>query len=345
MKKRVHGGDLAEAMDLYPTAPVPWIDLSTGINPNPWPWTEKVPMAELEAAAARLPGGQDMEFCRTACAQYLGVEDDHVTLTPGSQAAIEMLPLCVDAGRDVYIPGPTYSEHGLAWHKNGHRVHHIPYDWDIMTFLPEGSVLVLTHPNNPDGRKFDPEKLYLLCLAHIERGGTVIIDEAFADIEPGLSLLNFPLREGLVVLRSAGKFSGLAGLRLGAVVATGSLKENITAKCPLWEISTLTLRVFGHFYRDHEWIAGTREALAGEMDRLAALLSTSGFRVVGSTLLYCLVEAEDAAARAEHLLREGIYVRTFPENSRHLRFGLPGSEAAWKRLEQQLKRKADDCAG
>ncbi|MFC7049982.1 threonine-phosphate decarboxylase [Emcibacter nanhaiensis] len=337
MNHRVHGGDLQQVQKHYPDAPQPWIDLSTGINPHSWPWREKISSAELEQAVRRLPGQADMVFCRDACADYLGVGAEKIILTPGSQAAIELLPRCFETNRKVIVPGPTYSEHLRSWSAAGFQVETKPYDWDGLTGLPGGSILVLTHPNNPDGQTFDTEKLYQLSMRHIERGGMVIVDEAFADIDPALSLLTFPLSDGLVVLRSAGKFSGLAGLRLGTVVTSGTVSQRLNNLCQLWEISTLTLRVFGHFYRDLSWISAMREQLAGEMRRLQELLEKYGYSITGSTSLYCLTEAEDAAGKAGKLAQAGIYVRTFPDHPSWLRFGVPGSEEAWNRLAQQLR--------
>ena len=337
MSRRFHGGDLLQVQNLYPDAPQPWIDISTGINPHSWPWQEKISATELEEAARRLPGQADIAFCRDACADYFGIGSEDIILTPGSQAAIELLPRCYESGRKVVIPGPTYSEHMRSWSAAGFQVDTLPYDWDSLSGLPDRSILVLTHPNNPDGQAFDPEKLCQLTVRHIANGGSVIVDEAFADIAPALSLLNFPLPEGVVILRSAGKFSGLAGLRLGAVVAGGEVATKLKNFRPLWDISTLTLRIFGHFYRDRAWIDAMRGQLANEMRKMEELLEKSGFNIVGSTPLYCLVEAEDAVKEAADLARAGIYVRTFPEHENLLRFGLSGSEEHWQRLAQQLR--------
>ncbi|WP_138379422.1 threonine-phosphate decarboxylase [Luteithermobacter gelatinilyticus] len=345
MIRHHHGGDLTHIKTLYPAAPRPWIDLSTGISPYPYPWLEKLDPAWIRQAAGRLPSEKDIEHCKNAYAAYLSprLSPDQLVLAPGSQYLIETLPGLFPKN-EVFIATPTYSEHARCWRRAGHRVVNIPYgvnaihDTTLLENLPPGKVLILTHPNNPDGRCIDPPTLYNLVRDYSQRGGTVIIDEAFADTTPAVSLLHYNILDNVVVLRSAGKFSGLAGLRLGAAVCTQYLARKLKTHQGMWTISTLSLLVFTRLFEDAIWIDENRRRLKWNMTRLRKLLEKYGFAVRGGTSLFCLTEGRDMCAKADILAQAGIYVRRFTERDHWLRFGLPPNDSAWHRLENTLER-------
>ncbi|WP_186416939.1 threonine-phosphate decarboxylase CobD [Bosea sp. CS1GBMeth4] len=320
-----HGGDLATARALFPQAPEPWIDLSTGINPIPYPLPE-LPLSLWQ----RLPGRAEEAALLAAARQaYRIPPQSGLVAAPGTQILIELLPRLVPQAR-VAVLGPTYGEHAPAWRKAGAEVREIA---DLAEAC-DASVVVLVNPNNPDGRVVPLERLIGLAGALAKRGGLLVVDEAFADFAPQASLLP-ALPEGALVLRSFGKAYGLAGLRLGFAVGEPRLTAALQAMLGPWAVAGPALHIGALALADAQWLSSAGAARAADSVRLDALLAPHG-RILGGTALYRLLETPRASALFERLGRAGIYVRRFRHDPSRLRFGLPGGEAAWLRLAQAL---------
>ena len=327
MGLQVHGGRVDLAASLYPSAPKPWIDLSTGINPVPWP-VGPIPLARYH----RLPLASEIAEMAEAAATAYGLPANAEMLpVPGSEMAIRLLPRMIGPGR-VGILAPTYGSHALAWREAGADVHELaglpdPDQDDCKT-------LIVVNPNNPDGRVIARAELATFALKWTASGRRLIVDEAFADVRPELSMLALPeLPVGTMVLRSLGKFFGLAGLRVGFVVVS---EPDATAWRQLlgdWPVSGPACEIATAALRDTNWIAATRTRLAADRKRLDGLLGDAGLRLLGGADLFRLFEAPDARDLLDHFARAGILVRGFAGTSRHYRFGLPADEAAWRRLE------------
>lgn len=317
-----HGGRLAAARTRFPDAPAPWLDLSTGITPRPYP----VPSAALEHWG-RLPDPADLRQLEAVAATAFGVEDPaRVVAVPGSEAAIRLLPHIVERGR-VALPFPTYSSHAAAWRGAGCEIAIDPATADIR---------VVVNPNNPDGASLSAKAVLALNLEQ------VIVDEAFVECDPSLSVAAFagaPGHEGLIVLRSFGKFYGLAGLRLGFVIARPALAERLRQILGDWPLATPALAAGLAAYPDTAWAYASRAGLALDAARLDALLATRGLTMVGGTLLFRLARIDGGAAMFEHLARGGILVRPFDHDPDLLRFGLPGDETDWNRLARRLETR------
>jgi cobalamin biosynthesis protein CobC len=324
---RIHGGRVDLAASLYPSAPKPWIDLSTGINPVPWP-VGSIPLARYQ----RLPFASEIAAMTDAAAAAYGLPANAEILpVPGSEMAIRLLPRMIGAGR-VGILAPTYGSHAQAWREAGADVHEL-------TGLPDPDreackTLIVVNPNNPDGRVIARGDLAAFALKWRASGRRLIVDEAFADVRPELSMLSMPeLPAGAIVLRSLGKFFGLAGLRVGFVVAS---EPDATAWRQLlgdWPVSGPACEIATAALCDTSWIAATRSRLAADRQRLDGLLGNAGLRLLGGTDLFGLFEASGAIDLLDHFARAGILIRGFAGASGHYRFGLPADEAAWQRLE------------
>lgn len=319
-----HGGDLAAARRLFPGAPEPFIDLSTGINPVPWP----VPDLPGEVIA-RLPGQDALDRLASTAAHLYGAPDAScVVAAPGTQILLPLVAALGKAGRAAVL-GPTYAEHARAAALAGHAVVEVEHPDD----LAGTDLAVAVNPNNPDGRIIP--RTALLTLAG--RTGLLVVDEAFMDVGPAdASLAGDVARGGIVVLRSFGKFFGLAGLRLGFAVAASDLAAALRARLGPWAVSGPALAIGAAALADGGWIADTRARLAADAGRLDGLLAAAGLQVTGGTALFSLVVTPGAASLYEHLGRQGILVRRFAERPDRLRFGLPGDEAAWRRLAAAL---------
>ncbi|GJD60967.1 threonine-phosphate decarboxylase CobD [Methylobacterium frigidaeris] len=318
-----HGGDLGEARRLFPQAPEPWIDLSTGINPIPYPWPA------LEASAfTRLPARADLAALEAAAAQAYGARPDHVVAAPGTQALIDLIPRLRPPGR-VAVVGPTYAEHAASWARAGHAVAAVA---DLTT---EADVVVVVNPNNPDGRVAPACDLASAAAGLAAGGGWLVVDEAFADLEPVASLCGAP-PPGCLVLRSFGKTYGLAGLRLGFAVAAEPLISALRRGIGPWAVSGPAIVIGRRALADEAWRREAAAARSRDAARLDALLAAAGGRIVGGTTLFRTADFSDAQGLFGHLGRAGIFVRRFEAAPARLRFGLPPDEAAWTRLAAAL---------
>jgi cobalamin biosynthetic protein CobC len=329
-----HGGALDAARRLFPDAAKPFVDLSTGINPNPYPMP-RVP-AKL---FARLPDASALAALTAAAASAYGAPSPaHVVAAPGTQI---LLPLAAGLARPgrAAIVSPTYSEHARAAALAGHAVSEVR----DLGAVADAGLVILTNPNNPDGRLFAKDDLIALAKELRPRGGVLLVDEAFMDIgPPGTSLAGEVSRGNIVVLRSFGKFFGLAGLRLGFALAAPAIAARIAALLGPWAVSAPALKAGAEALADRAWIGKTRLSLAQAATRLDAILASSGLDIVGGTPLFRLVRAPAASELFHHLGRAGILVRVFAEQPAWLRFGLPGRAPEWRRLEIAMAAWSDN---
>ena len=316
-----HGGGLIAARARFPTAPEPWIDLSTGINPLPYSVAALPP-----ETYHRLPEPEEVRRLEAAAARAYGVVDPRMVVgAPGTQILISLLPHLLRPGR-VAIVGPTYSEHAAAWTAAGNAVSVVA----DLAALDGAPAAVLCNPNNPDGRRSPGAELAALA----RRVGVLIVDEAFADLEePGLSLAP-TLPSNAIALRSFGKTYGLAGLRLGFAVATPPMARSIRNALGPWAVSGPAIAFGTAALADDAWRDATRARLQADVAQLDALLTRSGLRVAGGTLLFRLAQHAGAAAAFDRLGRSGILVRRFDAQPSWLRFGIPGG--GWDRLAAAL---------
>jgi cobalamin biosynthetic protein CobC len=324
----LHGGDLAAARQSFPDAPEPLIDLSTGINPHSYPLpqlpSELFARLPEPAALARLVG--------VAARAYGARSPDHVVAAPGTQILLPLAAGLVPPGRAAVL-GPTYAEHRRVAALAGHRAQEVT---DIGA-LDHADLAVVVNPNNPDGRIVGRDGLLVLADRLRSRGGLLVVDEAFADVAPaGTSLGGDAARGNIVVLRSFGKFFGLAGLRLGFAIAAPDLAARLTATLGPWAVSGPAIAIGEVALVNHTWANATRAMLAREAQRLDEILLDAGLAIVGGTSLFRLARHEAASELFQKLGRAGVCVRRFPAQPTWLRFGLPGSELAWQRLRAAL---------
>ena len=330
----IHGGDLDRAAARYGVPAADWIDLSTGINPTPYP----LPAVSSEAWT-RLPLASDLMALKAAAAAAYGANSpDLIACASGTQALIQLLPRMLGAAR-VAILGPTYSEHDVAWRAVGAATEEVA---DLPS--PDRTVVVV-NPNNPDGRAMDPARLADWAAEAAPAGHWLVVDEAFADVRPDVSLIARMPLANVVILRSFGKFFGLAGMRLGFAVTGSDLVRRFEAEQGPWAVSGPALAVGTQALSDHAWATDERSRLSARMARLHGLLSGAGLRVLGGTDLFVLTENDAAGALYEQLAGEGILVRRFAGNARWLRFGLPGPDDHWGRLEAALSAFSGGARG
>lgn len=325
-----HGGNLAQAAEKYGIALENWLDLSTGINPIGYP----VPAIPAQIWQ-RLP--MDDDGLLAAARAYYGCQN--ILPTAGSQAALQALPAlrkpCV-----VAVLDPMYKEHAHAWRNHGHDVRAFNSLQDSATFN-HADVILLCNPNNPSAAKFDPADLLDLHTKLQKRGGWLIVDEAFIDCTPQQSVAQWTDLDGLFVLRSLGKFFGLAGLRVGFLLAQQVQLDRVQQMIGPWSISGASRYVTKLALADIDWQQATRHRLETDSQRLATLLQTYGLKPDNGTTLFQLVHTPHFEKLHQHLAEHGVWVRVFKELSA-LRFGLP-PEHGWAKLEAALKNCNFKC--
>lgn len=323
-----HGGDLAWAAARYRRDIADWLDLSTGINPTPY----ALPLIPQQAWNSLPSRDREQEVLTAARAYYRVPSEVSILALPGTQSAIQLLPRILPTS-NVDILTPTYSEHAICWSRAGHRVREIErlHEIDLST-----RIVVLVHPNNPDGRTYPLPELIALAATLHQRGGWLIVDEAFADTDPDISLAPVMDEAGPIVLKSFGKFFGLAGLRLGFLAGPDRITQIISAELGPWAVSGIALEVGAVALGDAFWIAATRARLRQSARRLTVLLTENDLPVIGGTDLFCLVETRNAPTVFHRLCEAGILCRIFSGRDTVLRFGLPGTETDWSRLAAAL---------
>ena len=308
---RDHGGGVDAAARRYGGARSDWLDLSTGISPDSYSFDE-IPKTLWQA----LPDAAATQNLLEAARQFWRIPDDHAILAaPGASSLIAQIPRLAQAGH-VAIPRPTYNEHAAAFEAQG---------WQInKAAVPDARVLV--HPNNPDGRLWTPADL---------DAPLTIVDESFADCIPDQSLVGARPPQGTIVLKSFGKFWGLAGLRLGFAIGDPALLDALAEMLGPWPVSGPALAVGAAALDDNAWAETHRARLAEGAKRLDDMMTRHGATLIGGTLLFRLYDVGEAADWQDRLARAKIWSRVFPYNSRWLRLGLP-PKSEWDRLEAAL---------
>ncbi|EKE44295.1 cobalamin biosynthetic protein CobC [Oceaniovalibus guishaninsula JLT2003] len=307
---RDHGGGIDAATARWGGARADWLDLSTGINPIPYP----LPPLPPECWTALPDRAAQAALIEAARRFWTVPEGAGILAAPGASALIARIPLTA-AGKRVTIPGPTYNEHAASFRAAG---------WQVAeSGLSDAAVIV--HPNNPDGRFHErPPDAPL-----------TVIDESFCDIAPDRSHVAQATRPGVLVLKSFGKFWGLAGLRLGFAIGDPALLDRLADALGPWAVSGAALHVGTLALGDRQWAEDTRRRLADDARRLDALVVAAGAQVAGGTPLFRLYRTEDAADWKDRLARHQILGRTFPYSRTWLRLGLPSPEG-FDRLARAL---------
>lgn len=327
----VHGGGITEAATVFGGRPEDWLDLSTGINPNP------VALPDIPNNAwHRLPDRHLVDGARNAAARYYRSGDILPLPVPGTQSVIQLLPRLVAQGRRIAVFGPTYGEYARVFAAAGFSVDEISAP-DQLT--PDHGLAIVVNPNNPTGRAYLPDDIIAMAKRMNSIGGLLLVDEAFGDTQPDLSVAPLAANhDNLVVFRSFGKFFGLAGLRLGFVVAAEPVLSAFQEWLGPWSVSgpalvTATALMGG----DTQAVqSGISERRAG----LDVVLRQAGLKVIGGAALFALVEHERASDLYHHLCRAHILTRKFSYAPLWLRIGLAPDAAGDTRLAGAL-RNAD----
>jgi cobalamin biosynthetic protein CobC len=311
-RKRDHGGGIDAAVARFGGTRDGWLDLSTGINPVPYP----VGTISADAWAA-LPDRDAQDGLEAAARTFWNIPDDVAVLAaPGASALIARIPALAPTGR-AKIAGVTYNEHAAAFRAEG---------WDVAEDHAAPDAIVRVHPNNPDGSFADEADL---------NAPLTVIDESFCDVTPDHSLIHLAQRPNTLVLKSFGKFWGLAGLRIGFAVGDPALIARLSDMMGPWAVSGPALQVGTRALRDLEWAEQTRTRLTQDTARMDALMQAEGAELVGGTTLFRLYDVGDAKAWQDKMAKSHVWTRIFPYSDRWIRLGLP-APSRWDQFEASL---------
>ncbi|WP_426416462.1 threonine-phosphate decarboxylase CobD [Aestuariirhabdus sp. LZHN29] len=325
-----HGGDLQRASDEYGIPRGDWIDLSTGINPNGWPVPE-IPACVWQ----RLPESPESLF--NSAAEYYGCGRDQLLPVAGSQAVIQMLPTLIDAPR-VAVPDMGYAEHRLAWQRAGAQLIEYPANSPpqaLAEIARQVDLMLVINPNNPSGDRYPPDVLREVAAQLTSRQGWLLVDEAFMDLTPEQSLAEDTARYNLVLLRSLGKFFGLAGVRAGFVLGPATLLGSVARALGPWSVSAPALYLAERALADCHWQLHERKRLVASGKRLYELLANSELGGLAGGGLFVTLFTPAAPHYHHRLAQQGIWTRLL-DNRVGVRFGLPANESQWQRLQTSV---------
>ena len=320
----VHGGRLDLARAAFPGTP-DWIDLSTGLAP----W--RYPAAIDVNALARLPDPSALSALEAAAAHAFGAAPERVVAVPGSDIALRLLGVLLPGRAAAVRPG--YSGHVAMW--GDRAVAQVPAD-ALEQAAETAQAIALARPGNPDGRGVDRARILAVADRLAARGGQLIVDEAFVDATSDLSLAG-STRPGLILLRLFGKFFGLAGVRLGFVIAPPDVVAALRRLLGDWPVSGTAIAVGRAAYADAAWQAAQRARIAEAAAWLDARLAEAGLATAGGTARFRLIETPARDRLFAHLAARGILTRPFSDDPARLRLGLPGDAGARARLATALE--------
>jgi cobalamin biosynthesis protein CobC len=323
-----HGGALDEAVSKYGGTRDSWLDFSTGINPSsieipdfsPQLW-QKLPDTNLEQATIE------------AARRFYNVPiNAGIVAASGSQAFIQLYPYLIQS-KNAVVLGPTYEEHAHVLGLSGKNVR---YENTFKAIEFNDKIVVVVNPNNPDGRVISVDALLFMASTLSQRGGILVVDEAFCDCDPAASVAPFAGMEGLLVLKSFGKFFGVPGARLGFAIGAPSVIDFLTAMIGPWAVSSPALALACHAFNNSEAIDLIRVQLKNQRTVTENILTKSGLHLVGGTDLFILVRHFQASFIHKKLCEHHILVRNFSYQADWLRFGLPKSLLEAERLSESL---------
>ena len=319
-----HGGDLDRAVMEFGGKKSEWIDLSTGINPNFYP-VDSIENIDIHT----LPSKDDIKNLKDVAKKFYHT-NGFLNVLSGAQAAINLLPYLFPSG-DVSIIEPTYNEYKQTFLNTNWKVN-IVHNLKKM----EGSTIaIICNPNNPDGKIFYQDDLIKLS----KKVDLLVIDESFMDLYPSLSMSNIINKntKNIIILKSFGKFFGLAGVRLGFIISGKDISEKIENLIGPWQVSNPAIIAGIQALKDDVWIKNNIQKLKKYAYKLDILANQLNWRLVGGTYLYRLYETDSSIETQKKLAQKKIWSRIFSYSNNWIRLGIP-SEKKFLEVSSKLSK-------
>ena len=318
-----HGGDIDNAIQKYGGNKDSWIDLSTGINPHHYPY-KLINISELK----NLPCENDINKLNKVAKKYFKTFAC-VTAVSGAQAGINILPFLFP-NKTVSILSPTYNEYQNVFSKSLTKINNV----EKLIQLKNSQVAIICNPNNPDGKLYCNEDLLEIS----KNVGYLIIDESYMDQYPGKSLSQkLDDQTNIIIIRSFGKFFGLAGIRLGFLISNKEINKKIEFLIGKWPISNIAINIANKALIDDVWIMNTISFLEEGSNFLDCLASKVSWKIVGGTNLYRLYETPNADHTQNKLANLKIWSRRFEYSKKWIRLGIPRKKD-FKKVSEIFKK-------
>ncbi|MBI2166893.1 MAG: threonine-phosphate decarboxylase [Candidatus Omnitrophica bacterium] len=339
-----HGGELRNFSEHFGIPESEILDFSSNINPLGPPESVKALFEESAGELQVYPDSEALEF-RREVARHFPLWPENVIAGNGSAELLDLAVRFLRPKRALVVE-PSFLEYRRLLKREGAEIRSLFLkDREDFNFsLPElvnalrgNDLLILGHPNNPTGTHLAKEALPALLAEAKRRNVFVVLDEAFADWVPEVSLAREVRDDSyFFVVRSLTKFFTLPGIRIAYGLGSRKLIEKLTAHQTIWSVNRLAQKLGTAALRDEEFTAGSRRWLQEErnwlVSRLAAL---PGFKVFASTTNFLLVRhapRPDREPLFEGMGRQKIYVRDLSE--------LPGLGPTYFRVS--VKRREDN---
>jgi histidinol-phosphate aminotransferase len=286
----------------------------------------------FDGPLSEYPPADYRRLVETAARVY-GVGTDELLVGAGADEILDLIgKVFIPANGAAVIPTPTYAMYRVVTEQRGARAVLVPrrgpeHDWAIdegavRAAAADADLVWLCSPNNPTALA-EPDGTIARLLDAISADATVAgrppaivaLDEAYAEFVDR-SLLELRLAHpNLVVIRTASKAYGLAGMRVGFAIARPETIARIAPFRPPGSVSIVSVTVVTEALADPAGMRANVARVDAERDRLAAALRDAGWGVGPSVTNFLLVDlgtAERAAAIATGMLQRGLVPRTFP---------------------------------
>lgn len=320
-----HGGNLLQAIEEFGGKQGEWLDLSTGISP----FTIKF-AAFSEDVWRRLPDPKYVEQLEGRAKVFYQTNFECLAV-PGSQFAIQHLSKILDG--NVGIVEPTYGEYAASFIRSERR--YIPLAG--IDDIGDVTSVILANPNNPDGRVYTSKDLLELAARLSKCGGYLVVDEAFMAIDDHNSLLSASdVASNIIILRSIGKFYGLAGIRLGFVFSSTEVRQKLAGYLGPWAVSGPALAIADYIFIHPDITVELKEKTSVRHQQMAEMLGQLRLTIAGKNELFFLLQHPSVMDLHVHLKKQRILTRIFDYNSSWMRIGLTANDGEDKRLSDTL---------
>ena len=321
-----HGGNLDKAISFYGGKESEWIDLSTGINPNSYP-IPKLSISDWRS----LPTKTEIKDLESIIKSKQKISSE-IIMVPGAQMAINFLPFLLKGeGTEVRILTPTYNEYNYCFTNTGFKVN----SCQKFNQLFNSDIAIIVNPNNPDGKIYEINELFELS----KSVKILIVDESFIDSVECDSIVN-QLNEdvsNIIVIRSFGKFFGLAGLRLGYVFSGKEIIRKFKRFFGPWQISKMSVKIATIAFSDDVWIKKTKNNLNEKANAIDNLMKKINWKITGGTNLFRLYSTSNSDLAQKLLAEKFIWSRKFSYSKKWIRLGIP-NERDFKKLKKIVMR-------
>lgn len=277
---RVHGGNIADAVNRYGIRERDIVDFSSNISPL-GPSSAAIRSAKKALAYGDRYPDQSLSELRRTIARYFGIKPEHIVCGNGSTALIHLVPQIYRPKR-VLIPVPTFTEYAAAALKAGAEV--VPYqlkekdgfrvDPIEMAFAFKGiDMAFLCNPNNPTGRVVQKNEMMEIVQYALQEKVTLVVDEAFMDFVESETIVKDAVQTSHVIcIRAFSKFFGMPGLRVGYAVCGEEIASVLNAGSEPWPVNIpaqfaaiAALNDWGHIKRTLKIVTRERERLLAEL--------------------------------------------------------------------------------